>query len=538
MSLYRSVRRSCVGIMLHAVFVASACGQATPQEVIDWGPEVYANTAATMKVAGSALFAETASLNGNQYGGDTGFAYVWPLSTQFRVQNSLARVDPATYVPILRQFSDEARTRYWSAAGGGYRSGVSSGSTRFYDDNAHVAVALMEAYRITSDPVFLTRGRETYEFVISGEDAVGGGGIYFHEADHSTKETISTLQAARAALMLYQATDEASYLTDATRLYEWARTHTQQPDGLFLEKYYLTGAKAGMAGDFALVNAAGDAISVNLEFYASTGDIARLQEAQRIATRSLTRYFNSATGAINDEGYWAFELVDSLDDLSRVAGDPTWLAKIMGALEWLHDNRRDPNGHYGTLWGRGGFQGTALFEWHLNDQASVARSYLHTGLTMLATSPMAGDYNQDGIVDAVDYVMWRKDDGTQLGYDTWRAHYGKTTTSRNLSNVNVPEPAALILIILMPLGWVSLSRQRLDGPLRFRWQEVGLCLLTSSKDCIDCRTLPPYVIAYGASRRCHGALRCAGFLGTRKRLGGALPRGTRGSGTGAFLSDH
>ena len=127
--------------------------------------------------------------------------------------------------------------------------------------------------------------------------------------------------------MLYQATGAISYLTDATRLYDWARTHTQQTDGLFLEKFYLTGPKAGTAGDFTLVNAAGDGISVNLEFYASTSDAARLQEAQRIANRSLIRYFNPTTGAINDEGFWAFELVDALDDLSRVDGNPNWWRK-------------------------------------------------------------------------------------------------------------------------------------------------------------------------------------------------------------------
>jgi hypothetical protein len=425
---------------------SSARAQVTPQEMIDWGLEVVAETTETLRRSGSALFAETASLNGNQYGGSGGFAYVWPLSTQFRVQNSLVRVDPQTYAPSLRTFSDEARSRYWKTAGGGYRSGVSSNATRYYDDNAHIAVALMEAYRITADPIYLTRAEETYDFVISGEDAIGGGGIYFHEFDRSTKETISTLQGARAALMLYQATDEPAYLTDATRLYDWARTHTQQPDGLFLEKLFLTGPNAGSAGNFALVNAAGDAISVNLAFYAATGDTARLQEAQRIANRSLTRYFNRTTGAINDEGFWAFELVDALNDLYGVDGNPRWLESVVDALDWLHANRRDPNGHYGRLWGRGGFQASALPEWHLNDQASVARSYLHTGLTMRDTAPIAGDYNHDGTVDAADYVVWRNDGAPPGDYETWRAHFGTTASSGTLP-LSVPESGTWTLAV-------------------------------------------------------------------------------------------
>jgi hypothetical protein len=374
---------SCATAILALASIGVARAAASPEVLLDWGLDAQARTVATLRVPGSSLYAETASLNGQRSGGNGGFAYVWPLSTQFRVQNSLTRIDPAVHTPILRQFSDEARSRYWSQAGGGYRSGVGGGTTRFYDDNAHMAVALMEAYRITGDPVYLARARETYDFVLSGEDSAGGGGIYFHENDFSVKETISTLQGARAAVMLYRATGEEPYLADATRLYEWAEAFTQTADGLFFERYYLTGPRAGTAGDHTLINAAGDAILLNLEFHAATGGPARLQEAQRIANRSLTRYFNLTTGAINDEGYWAFELVDALCDLSRVDGNPLWVTRTVRALEWLHANRRDPNGHYGTLWGRGGTQATALSSWHLNDQAAVGRAYLHTALSLI-----------------------------------------------------------------------------------------------------------------------------------------------------------
>ena len=36
-----------------------------------------------------------------------------------------------------------------------------------------------------------------------------------------------------------------------------------------------------------------------------------------------------------------------------------------------------------------------------------------------------GDYNDDGAVNAADYVVWRKTDGTPEGYNTWRANFGK-----------------------------------------------------------------------------------------------------------------
>ncbi|WP_428303707.1 glycoside hydrolase family 76 protein [Lacipirellula sp.] len=421
--------------------------------------DAYARTSASLKVPGSALFAETAALNGQRSGGDSGFAYVWPLSTQFRVQTALTKYDPAAYAAPLRQFSDEARTRYWKTAGGGYRSGVSSGATLFYDDNAHMVVALMEAFRLTADPIYLARAKETYSFVLSGEGPAGGGGIYFSQPDKTVKETISTLQGARAALMLYRATEQPSYLQDATRLYEWTRTHVQESDGMFLERYYLSGPKAGTAGDYALVNAAGDAIAVQLEFFAATGNAANLQEAQRIAGRSLTRYFNSTTGALNDEGFWAFELADALCELTRVDGNPLWRTRTVNALRWLHDNRRDPNGHYDALWGRGGTQTTALTSWDLNDNAAVARAFLQAALT----EPLPGDFNADGVVDADDLARWkggfgltgsallsqgdadRDRDVDGADFLIWQRHFGEQTLV-STAFTTVPEPHSLALI--------------------------------------------------------------------------------------------
>jgi hypothetical protein len=55
------------------------------------------------------------------------------------------------------------------------------------------------------------------------------------------------------------------------------------------------------------------------------------------------------------------------------------LNKVDGAMTWLHDNKRDPNGHYGVYWGREGPQLGALGSWNLNEQSSVARAYLYTG---------------------------------------------------------------------------------------------------------------------------------------------------------------
>lgn len=378
--------------MMAIVLAVPVTVRAVDPTLLAWGQNVAQAIDTSLKIPGSSLYAEAAALDGTRYGGDSGYAYVWPAATQFRVLNSRVQVDPTTYAPVLRGFTNELHTRYWrngTGANGGYRSGVSSGATRFYDDNGHLVVSLAEAYRLTGESQYLERAIMTYDFVISGEDDAGGGGIYFSVPDRSSKDAISTLQGARGALLLYQLTGETHYLDDATRLYAWSVTHIQQPNGLFRERFKLTGDNAGMSEGATLTNSAGIGLECNLLFFDVTGDPAYLREAQRIGATAKAAYFNGA-GALNDEGFWVFELVDAFNDLYLHDYNPLWVNAVAGAMSWLHANREDPNGHYGRLWARETYTpGTVRSTWELNDQAAVGRSYLYTAVAKDVAPPFA-----------------------------------------------------------------------------------------------------------------------------------------------------
>ena len=76
-----------------------------------------------------------------------------------------------------------------------------------------------------------------------------------------------------------------------------------------------------------------------------------------------------------------------------------------------------------------------------------------------------GDYNNNGTVDAADYVLWRNGGPLQnevdvpgtvnaADYDAWRARFGNTSGSGTLAGgAAVPEPiaAALLLVGLIPM---------------------------------------------------------------------------------------
>lgn len=90
-------------------------------------------------------------------------------------------------------------------------------------------------------------------------------------------------------------------------------------------------------------------------------------------------------------------------------------------------------------------------------------SQLYTSGVLSVGAGLLGDFNQNGVVDAPDYVIWREYLGTtytQTDFNIWRAHFGETASSGAAAaiQVTVPEPAVgLLLIAWLPL----IARRRL-----------------------------------------------------------------------------
>jgi hypothetical protein len=98
--------------------------------------------------------------------------------------------------------------------------------------------------------------------------------------------------------------------------------------------------------------------------------------------------------------------------------------------------------------------------------------------TSTFATPLPGDYNQNGVVDAADYVVWRKnsgsgtslpnDDTPGVGLDDftrWRAHFGQTVSGNGSgSNLRagsaVPESSSLGLFVLAIIVGGVLCRHR------------------------------------------------------------------------------
>jgi hypothetical protein len=96
----------------------------------------------------------------------------------------------------------------------------------------------------------------------------------------------------------------------------------------------------------------------------------------------------------------------------------------------------------------------------------------------MSTEPpgIVGDYNDNGTVDAADYVVWRENLGSTntipnddtpgsvlaVDYDRWRANFGMSSAGgASLSAVPTPEPTTLAGALL--LATLCLSKRRLRG---------------------------------------------------------------------------
>ena len=115
-----------------------------------------------------------------------------------------------------------------------------------------------------------------------------------------------------------------------------------------------------------------------------------------------------------------------------------------------------------------------FFIWSTDGTGEIHSTYFSNIQILVTPSDgVPGDYNDDGEVDAADYVVWRKNvgtmnmlpndpDGGTIGsnqYNTWRANFGEMSGSGSGLGV-VPEPSSVLLMLIGCFMAVRLRRSR------------------------------------------------------------------------------
>jgi fibronectin-binding autotransporter adhesin len=149
-----------------------------------------------------------------------------------------------------------------------------------------------------------------------------------------------------------------------------------------------------------------------------------------------------SAGKLDIGGNLDLSSVDSLDVIGTGSGSSWLIATYSGTLTGTFDNVA----------------------------AGYTVDYGTSGQIILnAAAALAGDYNNDGKVDAADYVVWRKDPashgGDPNGYNTWRQNFGNSSGSGS-GAINargaVPEPATVVLILLANAQFLTWKRRGLS----------------------------------------------------------------------------
>jgi hypothetical protein len=329
----------------------------------EWGRDELARIERQFALHGSArdgLYRER--LNSDQ------IAFAWPLGVQLSALSAAASVDRA-YERRLHEVIDAAG-QYWriDAHGlGGYDASCRNTGPldRYYDDNGWLVLALVEAKD-------LRRAQRTLRFVLSGEDATLGGGIWWHERSRQSKNTCSNAPAIVACLAVDALAGNHEHLATARRLHDWTDAHLRETDGdgLYFDHLALDGKLDRTAWSYntALM------IRAKCMLFDVTRERRYLDDARRLALAAERRWVKPDTGAIADDSQFAHLLAEAFLELAdRDVDARRWRAVVERAITFAHNRNIDANGLHPKKWDA--IPAVPLENAELIWQASAARAY-------------------------------------------------------------------------------------------------------------------------------------------------------------------
>jgi hypothetical protein len=165
---------------------------------------------------------------------------LWGSNGMFEALDEIAIADPTAKTKAAVATFARGEQRYWNPnlkPVPGYSPQVgqqSSSQPTWYDDNAWIGIAFLDAYRATGNHTYVTDAEHAFAFIAAGGwDAKQGGGMWW-STEHQWLSGEALAAASDLAARLYQTTNQAEYLTHAETYIGWANKNLLTPQGVYL----------------------------------------------------------------------------------------------------------------------------------------------------------------------------------------------------------------------------------------------------------------------------------------------------------------
>lgn len=307
------------------------------------------------------------------------YSFLWPFVRALTGTLSLTgMLSDAEYASAVKDRL-VGLTRYWhgKATPPGYDSYVrpplGNGGDKYYDDNAWVAHALVEQYRLGL-ATSLDRAEELFDFARSGWDRQSGGVYWVQQgtgAGRTNHDRGAGLNAgyARLGFHLRELTGRP-YDADATRMVDWVHASLDTGTGLYWN---------AIRGDGSIdtnlwTYVQGEMLAARALQYRLTRDVRFLRQAESIARATLATFgtFTGQPPSFNAMYFQSLLLLSTLTDTSA------FLATIQTYADWAWNpdtGARDPTTGLFHFTTPGSPAPPSAQPAHLQDQGAMLQIY-------------------------------------------------------------------------------------------------------------------------------------------------------------------
>jgi hypothetical protein len=299
---------------------------------------------------------------------DYPWASNWSFSVALRANLALADSEglSANLQASGQALVEEGLERYWDPSGGAYNSevlpplGIGFGPDcfRFYDDNAHNGLLLVEYARQLGEPWALDRAGEIFAgFIIGGVDRdnpIMTGGIRWAQTPDGAAPMdrclVSNAPSALLGFSLYRLTGERLFYDWAAGMLSWCNAYLLDgSDGLYWDKVRADGTIDRTKWSYNQ----GFMIGAYTELYDLTHDVRFLHQAEATARAALAYYprqqRNGVRGFLHQDPdfnavffRYVLDLLDRSDDQQLRAEVRQALARYRDAV-WDSTEYHGPN---------------------------------------------------------------------------------------------------------------------------------------------------------------------------------------------------